>query len=242
MSTQQKSGHVPELLVKKRKRDEQWAAERAAAALEARKQSKIKRKDMFKRAEQYVKEYREQVSGAMGEIAALSSPLPSSCNSSLPPFQPRVLKKLLGQHGVCSAPGGPWQCPQQPSPPLLSRMQDKSLVQLKRAAKAKGGFHIEAESKLMFVIRIRGLNKIHPQVGLPLAFAFVPWYWATLCTFSNLPPLFFRSFAGEEDPAAPAPAADQQRHVLEGGCKVAAGRKPRRAAAVPDVRVAASDI
>mmetsp|Transcript_19639 Transcript_19639/g.54778 ORF Transcript_19639/g.54778 Transcript_19639/m.54778 type:complete len:245 (-) Transcript_19639:299-1033(-) len=101
MSTQQKTGHVPELLVKKRKRDEQWAAERAAAALEARKQSKIKRKDMFKRAEQYVKEYREQ---------------------------------------------------------------DKSLVQLKRAAKAKGGFHIEAESKLMFVIRIRGLNKIHPQV------------------------------------------------------------------------------
>ncbi|KAF5826615.1 60S ribosomal protein L7-2-like protein [Dunaliella salina] len=101
MSTQQKTGHVPELLVKKRKRDEQWAAERAAAALEARKQSKIKRKDMFKRAEQYVKEYREQ---------------------------------------------------------------DKSLVQLKRAAKAKGGFHIEAEPKLMFVIRIRGLNKIHPQV------------------------------------------------------------------------------
>lgn len=43
-------------------------------------------------------------------------------------------------------------------------MQDKSLVQLKRAAKAKGGYHIEAESKLMFVIRIRGLNKIHPQV------------------------------------------------------------------------------
>ena len=43
-------------------------------------------------------------------------------------------------------------------------MQDKSLVQLKRAAKAKGGYHVEAESKLMFVIRIRCLNKIHPQV------------------------------------------------------------------------------
>jgi hypothetical protein len=61
MSSQQKTGHVPELLVKKRKRDEQWAAERAAAALESRKQAKTKRKDIFKRAEEYVKEYREQV-------------------------------------------------------------------------------------------------------------------------------------------------------------------------------------
>lgn len=41
---------VPELLVKKRKRDEQWAAERAAAALESRKAAKTKRKDIFKRA------------------------------------------------------------------------------------------------------------------------------------------------------------------------------------------------
>eukprot|EP00983_Pelagomonas_calceolata_P068068 1149753-Pelagomonas_calceolata.AAC.3 len=84
MSTQQKTGHVPELLVKKRKRDEQWAAERAAAALEARKQSKIKRKDMFKRAEQYVKEYREQVRGTartrtvglFGGCNCLQAPVP----------------------------------------------------------------------------------------------------------------------------------------------------------------------
>lgn len=52
---------VPELLAKKRKRDEQWAAERAAAALEARKKGRATRKEIFKRAEQYVKEYRSQV-------------------------------------------------------------------------------------------------------------------------------------------------------------------------------------
>ena len=55
------AGQVPELLVKKRKRDEAWAAKRAAAALEARKKSREARRDIFKRAEQYVKEYRTQV-------------------------------------------------------------------------------------------------------------------------------------------------------------------------------------
>jgi large subunit ribosomal protein L7e len=55
------AGQVPELLVKKRKRDDAWAAKRAAAALEARKKSREARRDIFKRAEQYVKEYRSQV-------------------------------------------------------------------------------------------------------------------------------------------------------------------------------------
>jgi hypothetical protein len=30
------------------------------------------------------------------------------------------------------------------------------LIRLKREAKLKGGFYVEAEAKLMFVIRIRG--------------------------------------------------------------------------------------
>jgi large subunit ribosomal protein L7e len=94
------SAPVPELLAKKRKRDEAWAAQRAAAALEARKKSKDSRKDIFKRAEQYVKEYREQ---------------------------------------------------------------ESDLIRLKREAKAKHGFYVEPEAKLAFVIRIRGLNKIHPK-------------------------------------------------------------------------------
>lgn len=43
-------------------------------------------------------------------------------------------------------------------------MQEADLVRLKREAKAKNGFYVEAEAKLMFVVRIRGLNKIHPKV------------------------------------------------------------------------------
>jgi len=41
--------------------------------------------------------------------------------------------------------------------------QEKDLVRLKREAKAKNGFYVPAEAKLMFVIRIRGLNKVHPK-------------------------------------------------------------------------------
>lgn len=58
------SSIVPELLAKKRKRDEQWAAERAAAAVDARKKARTTRKDIFKRAEKYVSEYRAQVKRA----------------------------------------------------------------------------------------------------------------------------------------------------------------------------------
>lgn len=52
---------VPELLAKKRSRDEAWAAKKATAALEARKKARESRREIFKRAEQYVKEYRQQV-------------------------------------------------------------------------------------------------------------------------------------------------------------------------------------
>ena len=34
----------------------------------------------------------------------------------------------------------------------------------KRQAKAAGAFYVEPEAKLAFVVRIRGLNKIHPKV------------------------------------------------------------------------------
>lgn len=52
---------VPELLAKKAKRDEAWQAQRQAAALEARKKARAQRREIFKRAEQYVNEYRQQV-------------------------------------------------------------------------------------------------------------------------------------------------------------------------------------
>lgn len=54
-------GQVPESVLKKRKRDEDWAAKKAAAVADKKKHSKSNRKDIFKRAEQYVKEYRDKV-------------------------------------------------------------------------------------------------------------------------------------------------------------------------------------
>lgn len=91
---------VPELLAKKRKRDEQWAAEKAAAAVDARKKARATRKDIFKRAEKYVADY---------------------------------------------------------------RAQEKDTIRLKRDARAKGGFYVEPEAKVVFVLRIRGLNKVAPK-------------------------------------------------------------------------------
>jgi large subunit ribosomal protein L7e len=43
-------------------------------------------------------------------------------------------------------------------------LQEKETIRLKREAKTNGGFYVEPEAKLAFVIRIRGLNKIHPKV------------------------------------------------------------------------------
>ncbi len=37
-------------------------------------------------------------------------------------------------------------------------------MRLKREAKAQNGFYVPAEAKLLFVIRIRGLNHVAPKV------------------------------------------------------------------------------
>ncbi len=52
---------VPESILKKRKRDEEWAAKRAADAAAKKDHRKQSRKDVFKRAEAYAAEYRTQV-------------------------------------------------------------------------------------------------------------------------------------------------------------------------------------
>ncbi|CAD7698920.1 unnamed protein product [Ostreobium quekettii] len=91
---------IPETLLKKRKREEEWAAKRAAARLEGQKKHNDKQREVFKRAEQYVKDH---------------------------------------------------------------RAQERDLVRLRRAAKASGGFYVEPEAKLAFVIRIKGINKMHPK-------------------------------------------------------------------------------
>jgi len=93
-------GAVPESILKKRKRNEQWAAAKAAEALAVAKKNKANRGVIFKRAEQYAKEYLQK---------------------------------------------------------------EKDLVRLKREAKAKGGFYVEPEAKLAFVIRLRGINDMDPK-------------------------------------------------------------------------------
>lgn len=41
--------------------------------------------------------------------------------------------------------------------------QEKELVQLKREARLKGGFYVSPEAKLLFIVRIRGINAMHPK-------------------------------------------------------------------------------
>eukprot|EP00238_Polyblepharides_amylifera_P008683 CAMPEP_0196573200 /NCGR_PEP_ID=MMETSP1081-20130531/3117_1 /TAXON_ID=36882 /ORGANISM="Pyramimonas amylifera, Strain CCMP720" /LENGTH=238 /DNA_ID=CAMNT_0041890825 /DNA_START=63 /DNA_END=779 /DNA_ORIENTATION=- len=93
-------GAVPESVLKKRKRNEEWAQGKATEALEIAKKAKSDRGVIFKRAEQYAKEYLQT---------------------------------------------------------------EKDTIRLKRDAKSKGGFYVEPEAKLAFVIRLRGINDMDPK-------------------------------------------------------------------------------
>ncbi|CAI0459910.1 unnamed protein product [Linum tenue] len=84
---------VPESVLKKTKRTEEWAAAKSQALEDQKKTNAENRKIIFKRAENYAKEYLEQ---------------------------------------------------------------DKELIRLKREAKLKGGFYVNPEAKLLFIVRIRG--------------------------------------------------------------------------------------
>jgi len=91
---------VPESVLKKRKTAEEIKAKRTEAALKKRKVQSKKRREIFKRAEQYVKEY---------------------------------------------------------------RTKQRELIRFKRQAKNSGNFFREPEAKVVFVIRIRGINRIAPK-------------------------------------------------------------------------------
>ncbi|KAK4765095.1 hypothetical protein SAY86_026185 [Trapa natans] len=91
---------IPESVLKKRKRNEEWALTRETEMEACKKQAREKRKVIFKQAEKYAEEY---------------------------------------------------------------EAQDKELIRLKREAKLKGGFYVEPEAKLLFIIRIRGINAMHPK-------------------------------------------------------------------------------
>ncbi|KAL9660805.1 hypothetical protein QQ045_025623 [Rhodiola kirilowii] len=91
---------VPESVLKKQKRNEEWALAKKETLEKAKKHNSENRKLIFKRAEKYAKEYSEQ---------------------------------------------------------------EKELIRLKREAKLKGGFYVNPEAKLIFIIRIRGINAMHPK-------------------------------------------------------------------------------
>ncbi|XMA12235.1 hypothetical protein WAI453_005026 [Rhynchosporium graminicola] len=91
---------VPETLLKKRKSQEKAREERTADLEKKKKAQKEKRGVIFKRAEKYVKEYRDA---------------------------------------------------------------EREKIRLSRQAKQDGTFYIPAEDKLVFVIRIKGINKIAPK-------------------------------------------------------------------------------
>ncbi|XP_020580335.1 60S ribosomal protein L7-4-like [Phalaenopsis equestris] len=103
MTESEANSVIPESVLKKRKREEQWALEKKQKLDEKRKKNKENRKLIFKRAEQYNKDVKEY------------------------------------------------------------QKQERELIQLKREARLKGGFYVCPEAKLLFIIRIRGINAIDPK-------------------------------------------------------------------------------
>ncbi|KAK9741595.1 hypothetical protein RND81_03G116100 [Saponaria officinalis] len=91
---------VPESVLKKQKREEEWALANKQAVEAQKIKSRENRKLYYKRAQQYAKEYENE---------------------------------------------------------------EKLSISLRREAKLKGGFYVEPEAKLLFIVRIRGINAMHPK-------------------------------------------------------------------------------
>ncbi|XP_016495003.2 large ribosomal subunit protein uL30w-like [Nicotiana tabacum] len=91
---------VPESVLKKQKRSEEWALAKKQELEAAKKKNAKNRKLIYNRAKQYSKEYEEQ---------------------------------------------------------------EKELIRLKREARLKGGFYVDPKAKLLFIIKIQGINAMAPQ-------------------------------------------------------------------------------
>jgi len=98
--TKKKLPQVPETLLKKRKKNEAVRAKRAKAVLENRKKQSEKKKQIFTRAEKYIKEY---------------------------------------------------------------RAQERDQIRMSRQARKNDNFYVPDSPKLAFVMRIRGINGVHPR-------------------------------------------------------------------------------
>merc|ERR1712173_406653 len=92
---------VPETILKRRKRQQESRAARAAALVKSKVDRKKKRVELFKRAEKYVKEYQNR---------------------------------------------------------------ERDELRLAREAKKAGNYYVPSEPKLVFVMRIRGINQVSPKV------------------------------------------------------------------------------
>ncbi|XP_047957450.1 60S ribosomal protein L7-4-like [Salvia hispanica] len=90
---------VPESVLKKQKRAEEWALVKKQEVAALKEKKSANRKLIYNRAKEYAKEY---------------------------------------------------------------AAQERELIQLKREARLKGGFYVNPEAKLLFIIRIRGINAMHP--------------------------------------------------------------------------------
>lgn len=91
---------VPETVLKKQLRSEEWSLAKKNAVIEARKKNAINRKVIFNRAKKYANEY---------------------------------------------------------------AAHERELIDLKRQAKLNGQFYVNPEAKLLFIIRIRGINAMDPK-------------------------------------------------------------------------------
>jgi len=92
---------VPESVLKRRKKRQEGKLKTIKSKLEKRQAARKKRVQIFKRAENYVREYRRK---------------------------------------------------------------ERDQIRLSRLARKSGNFYVPPEPKLAFVIRIRGINKVHPRV------------------------------------------------------------------------------
>jgi hypothetical protein len=95
----------PFAVLKKRKRDEDWATKKAAAATEAKAKAVATRKEIFKRAEQYVKEYRTQV----GRCARWGPHAPL-LQAGIGPGPPRWAGSSDGSAGQAAGAGSRRRC------------------------------------------------------------------------------------------------------------------------------------
>uniref|UniRef100_A0A2P2JX86 60S ribosomal protein L7-4 n=1 Tax=Rhizophora mucronata TaxID=61149 RepID=A0A2P2JX86_RHIMU len=117
---------VPESVLKKRKREEEWAVAKKEEIAALKKKNAENRQLIYKRAKEYAKEYEEQA---------------------------------------------------------------KELIRLKREAKLKGGFYVNPEAKLLFIIRIRGINAMHPKTRKILQLLRLRQVMWVVCYVSTFPTL-----------------------------------------------------